>query len=318
MSGVGPFPPSDPSARIKVLFFDWNRARFRGLIDHLEAMGLEVHHEARCARFVDRVREIKPDLVVANLFVEQQAVLSYLKEVRPELDKRGARIIVVTGHYSASNVLECKKNGIVEVIPEPWDKNGLQQKIEEHLPRRHAKEDPNEVLRQSLRLLHEALRLLAEHPDPHAALHETLRLVAQLGRSPRVNVTLGEVKDDSLSVLATSDDSNLRDRTLQMSRYPEVKEVLSKGSPLYVRDLGSHPLTQEMSRVPKGVTMSSMYILPVRVKGETLATLNVRMPPGEDELPAEMIEAFEMIALAIAPKVAAKRLVNSIKRNKAA
>jgi GAF domain-containing protein len=97
-----------------------------------------------------------------------------------------------------------------------------------------------------------------------------------------------------------------------LEKYPEVREVILKGSIVYIKDITQNPLTKDIKKQLKDIDMTSLLVFPVRHRQETLGTLAIRLGKDGMAISDKHLKTFYMIALCIAPKVAARKLLKKI------
>ena len=85
----------------------------------------------------------------------------------------------------------------------------------------------------------------AETADVDALLHDVTRELAEAMDIVRASLIV--VDGESGVVVAASDDPTLKDLRIELSLYPEVREVLRTGAPVTVADAPSHPLLEGVS-----------------------------------------------------------------------
>lgn len=173
--------------------------------------------------------------------------------------------------------------------------------------------EPTQVL-AGFQLVYDCLRILAEVKDGHIAIHECLKKVAELSNSTRVNIVLGEIESGQAIISASSDDPKIENLNVDLEKYPEVREVLLNGSIIYIRDITANPLTKDIKQNVKTIQITSLLVFPIRYRKETLGTLNVRLGADAIDVSDKHLKTFYMVALSLASKVAAKKLLKKLQK----
>jgi DNA-binding response OmpR family regulator len=310
-------PNKSGAMRKRVMICDTSRPKFLEVVKSLQEAEIEVLQVDDRLQLTPTGIQFQPDLVIINLFVGGGSTLNQIRELKSSLERQGTKIVVVTSHQSKDNISECIKAGANDFILEPFDSRQILQRIKYQLQERETyspddlRAEPTQVL-AGFQLVYDSLRILSEIKDTHRAIFETLKRVADLSVSPRVNLIVGDIETNAGFVLATSDDVLLENKPMDLERYPEVREVLLKGSIVYVKDITTNPLTKDIKKNVKDIDINSLLVFPIRHRQETIGALCIRL--GKDGLSVsdKHLKTFYMTALCLAPKIAAKKLLKKM------
>jgi DNA-binding response OmpR family regulator len=301
----------------RILIVDASRNRFSKLIQALDEAKIAVDYvPATADNLVERTLEIQPHIILINLFLNGKSTLPTITRLKSLLAPHGTRMIVLTAHNSINNIRESVKAGADDFILEPIDPPLMIQRIRYQLQERE-QFNPEELskpapladgLQEGFQLVYDSLRILSEVTDHHEALTTVLGAVAKLSSSNRVNLIEGDLETNKGLVAASSDDPNLKDLPIDLERYPEVREVLLNSNIVYIKDITQNPLTKGIQEQVKSIKITSLLVFPIRHRSQTLGSLNVRLP-GETSASDRYLKTFYMIALALGPKLAARKLL---------
>jgi PAS domain S-box-containing protein len=113
-------------------------------------------------------------------------------------------------------------------------------------------------------------------------------------------------------VVAASDDEHLRDLPIELTKYPEIREVMSSGEPLVIRDTRTHPLLDVVRKGLPPAGFSSLALLPIVFEGKPMGVLFLRakhvLAFGEREL-----SLYRTIANATAIALRNARILQSLR-----
>jgi DNA-binding response OmpR family regulator len=306
----------------RVLIADNNRSKYNELIAALNEAGIETFHVDHRQKIVEKAMQIQPDLILVNLFMSSGNTLPTIREVRGVLERQGTKILVVTSHQSRENIAECIRNGASDFIIEPFDSRQLLQRVRYQLQDRETyspddlRAEPTQVL-AGFQLVYDTLRILAELKDSNKAVFEALKKIQELSVSTRVNLIMADIESPQAAVIGSSDDASLNHHLVDLEKYPEVREVLLRGSIVYIKDITTNPLTRAIKDKVKSIEIHSLLVLPVRHRGETIGTLNIRLGANGLAVSDKHLKTFYMVALALAPKVAARKLLKKMSQTTA-
>lgn len=195
----------------------------------------------------------------------------------------------------------------------------LVSRVAEARSRRAAERRSAEGQRK-LAFLLELTARYAETADVDALLHDVTRELAEALDIVRASLIV--VDGGSGVVVAASDDPTLKDLRIELSLYPEVREVLRTGAPVTVADAPNHPLLEGVHPQVSAAGVHAIAALPLVVQGTTTGVFLVRgsgrrppFSPGEVEFLATVAHATA-VALSNAKLVQAVR--GQTEREKAA
>lgn len=316
-------PAAKATIPLRVMIVDANKSRYSEVVKALEEGSVEVLHHNERATVLEKAVRFKPDLVVMNLFLDNSSNIPLVREMKTLFEKQGLKILIVTGHRSKDNIVECMKAGASDFVIEPFDSRLLLQRIRYQLQDRTAyspdelKAEPTQV-QAGFQLLYDSLRILAEVKDAQRAIYEVLKLVAELAQATRVNVVLADIETEECTVVASSDDANLANLDVDLEKYPEVREVTLNGTIVYIKDVTQNPLTRNIANTVKSIKITSLLVFPIRHRAETLGTLTIRLGTEESlQVSDKHLKLFYMVALGLAPKLAGRRLLKRMQKNPA-
>lgn len=318
-------PNSSGIASWTIVIVDASKNRFSPLMKSMEDAKLKAEYiSPNAPHYIERTLDLKPDIVMINLFLNGKSTLADIKELKKGLPggPREPKIIVMSAHNSINNIREAVKAGADDFVLEPINPAIMIQRLryqlqdreffktedfKNPLPKAETPEDVSNA-ENNFQLLYDALRILSEITAPQEALSSVLVKVADLAKSNRVNLIEGDLESNEGFVAASSDDPNLSYLKIDLEKYPEVREVLLNGNIIYIKDVTQNPLTQDIQNQVKSIKITSLLVFPIRHRSLTLGSLNIRLA-GELKITQRNLKTFYMIALALGPKLAARKLL---------
>jgi len=313
---ISKFKTSGPLHK-RVLIADTNNGKFFDLIQSLSQAGIETLFTNDRTTLVPSALDFQPDLIIVNLFIGSGTSLPQIRELSTSLERYGTKIVVLTSHQSKDNLAECVKAGADDFIIEPFDTRQILQRVKYQLQEREAyspddlRAEPTQVP-AGFQLVYDCLRILAEIKETGRAVYEVLKRVSELSQSPRVNLIMADITSNKGIVMGASDDPDLNSLEVDLEKYPETREVLLRGSIVYVKDIMSNPLTRDIRANVKDINITSLLVFPIRHRQETLGTLNIRLGAEGLAVSDKHLKTFYMVALMLAPKMATRKLLKRI------
>jgi len=122
----------------------------------------------------------------------------------------------------------------------------------------------------------ELTQALASNLDFRGILFTVVQRIAEVARVDRVSIVLVREAGDVGYVVAASDDEQLRDLPIDLTKYPEIQQVLSSRETLVVPDIATHPLLEIVRHEGHKSAFSSLAILPILYEGRPMGVLFLR------------------------------------------
>lgn len=173
----------------------------------------------------------------------------------------------------------------------------------------------------NLESLMELTRSLASREDIFDILFSVVSQCSNLLEVDRSSIVLrnkdvrgdgASSADESLTVVASSDDATLRHRDLSLRRYPEIERVLTSRQPLVIRDVSQSPLFAEVLESRGSLDFSSMMLVPIVVGDDPLAVLVLKSAQKADFGEDDILHA-RAVANATAIALSNARLVSQLR-----
>jgi PAS domain S-box-containing protein len=158
----------------------------------------------------------------------------------------------------------------------------------------------------------ELTQALSSSLDFRDILFTVVRRIAEVAKVERCSIVLVRDEGDVGYVVAASDDEHLRDLPIDLNQYPEIREVMSSGGPLVIRDTRTHPLLDVVRKDLPPASFSSLALMPILFEGKPMGVLFLRarhvLAFGAHEL-----SLFRTIANATAIALRNARILQSLR-----
>jgi PAS domain S-box-containing protein len=141
-----------------------------------------------------------------------------------------------------------------------------------------ARRDRDEMLRQTqdLAALLDVTRTFAASGDTDRLLFEVVEKLAGRLTVERCSLVLVDPQRGTGWVVAASDDAMVRELRIDLSSYPEIREVLQTRKPLVIDDARRHPLLDPVRDVVDKQGISAVAVVPMVSEGEVVGVLFLR------------------------------------------
>lgn len=291
--------PHESKKTKRAIFADLALTKYQVVFEYLKNEGIHTDSANEPGLLLEKVAAKSYEVCVLNLLLGGMGPFDLISSIRQSSKNKNIRIIVVSRQVQRINIQNTIKAGANDFVAEPFENEGLRQRILYHLrPITIIEPEGYEDRRLTgpggwpyLNLLLECSESLshAEKGQDHSAFVNILRKVADLLQSNRTSLVLVEKETRTGIVIASSDDAALYDFPLSLIKYPEILHVLHTGNFVLVEDVNRHILTANIQNNVKTIQIASLLVFPIRYHNEIIGVLTIKRPhqrelPGLDEM----------------------------------
>lgn len=166
------------------------------------------------------------------------------------------------------------------------------------------------------RVMLELTRTLSSSLDFEDILFEVAHRIAEVIQVDRCSIVLTAGDQSKGFVVASSEDRGVRDLRLDLSKYPEVRKVLSDGK-LLVIDVETDPLLDAVrSSIPKGGHTTSA-LFPITHETRPMGVLFLRFRARREDLTDRELDFCQTVANATAIALRNARIVSALRDEQA-
>lgn len=222
-----------------------------------------------------------------------------LERLRPRGDDTDVAVIALVDWSRGDAALAAQERGASDMVSV--------QTLDEELPfRLRSAHGRHLALREAVRrekdlsLLLELTADYAEALNVQALLHDVTRRLAETLDISRASMIVLDEQREAGYVIAASDDPALKDLRIELTRYPEIREVVRTGKPVLIVDAPSHPLLETVQSQVAARGIYSIAGLPMVVGGEVLGVLLLRAASHREGFSRREMDVLATVAHATA------------------
>jgi PAS domain S-box-containing protein len=206
--------------------------------------------------------EHSPAIVLLDPITQGADGYAVLKYLRKDPRLAATPVVVLSTLASDTEIQRVFASGADDFLHKPFRPVELISKLRSQLRMREYVDRLSQRERDQETVL-ELTQTLASTLDIRDILFTVVQRVADFARVDRCSIVLFGESGNVGYVLATSDDEQLRDLPIDLDRYPEIREVLSTGRALVIRDAAHHPLLEAIRQHEPGIGFNSIALLPI-------------------------------------------------------
>jgi len=227
------------------------------------------------AEALAQIDRVHPAIVLLDLVMPQPDGYQILRILRARPETRDLPIVVLTALDAEDEIAKAFEAGADDFVKKPFKPVELVARVRGQLRLRAAMEQLNKKEKDAQVVL-ELTQALASNLDFRGILFTVVQRLAEVARVDRVSIVLVREQENVGYVVAASDDEQLRDLPIDLTKYPEIQQVLASNAPLVVEDAATHPLMEIVRTSKQGATFSSLCILPILYESRPMGVLFLR------------------------------------------
>lgn len=216
-----------------------------------------------------------PSVILLDLVMPPPDGYQVLRILRARADTRETPIVVLTALDAEDEVTRAFEAGADDFVRKPFRSAELIARVRGQLRLKGAMEELARKERDAQVVL-ELTQALASNLDIRGILYTVVQRIAEVAQVDRASIVLVQEDKAAGFVVAASDDAELRDLRIDLAKYPEIEEVLSKGEPLVIPDVATHPVFDLVRSDGRTAPFASLALLPILYDDKPLGVLFLR------------------------------------------
>lgn len=216
-----------------------------------------------------------PCLVLLDLVMPEPDGFAVLRYIRARPDLADVPVVVLTALDADDEVQQVFSSGADDYVHKPFRPAEIVARIRGQLRMRDYVERLSRREHDQQTVL-ELTQALASTLNIRHILFTVVRRVAEVAHVDRCSIVLVGETEGVGHVIATSDDAELRDLTINLEKYPEIKEVLRTGNTLVIRDATRHPLLEAVRQSEPGLEFTTLALVPISHEQRPMGVIFLR------------------------------------------
>lgn len=297
-----------------ILVIDHDPTSRRGLETVLRAAGMQVGTVGEASEAIAAMRALKPSLLVIAADLPGPTGLELLAEVRGAESGADLPVIITTPGQDDELLDRAFEAGADDVLRKPIRGPELLARIRESFRMRQYVEELARKERDAQVML-ELTQALASSLDFREILYMVVRRIAEVVRVSRVSIVLAPEPEegDVGYVVVASDDEELSNLRLDLTKYPEIQQVLRTRSSLTINDVKTHPLLDGVRDDVQNAQLSAMSLFPIVWQDQAIGVLFLRARAQRGSLSEREVHFCRIVANATAVALRNARVMQSLR-----
>jgi PAS domain S-box-containing protein len=294
----------------KVLIVDRDAEARDALAGALRGAGLAPLEADGVDPALVKLREARPSLVLVEADLPGRDGYQLLEAVRSAPETRDVPVIILTSRPGEEEIMRAFDAGADDFLRKPVATPELLARIRGHLRLYGYVEELAEKERDAKVML-ELTQTLASSLDFREILYTVVRRIAEVIQVERVSIVLAPEQETTGTVVVTSDDEQLANLELDLSKYPEIRQVLRTREPLTISDTSTHPLLDGVRQDVRHV--GTMALFPINWEDQAIGVLFLRAQGERPSLSDRESHFCQIVSNATAVALRNARVMQSLR-----
>jgi len=218
----------------------------------------------------------RPSLVLLDLVMPAPDGYEILRRIRKNPATRDVPVVVLTALDAEDEIARAFEAGADDFVRKPFKPVELVARVRGQRRLRGVM-DQLAGKEKDAQLVLELTQALASNLDFRGILFTVVQRIAEVAKVDRVSIVLVREQGDIGYVVAASDDEQLRDLPIDLSKYPEIRQSIQSSQPLVIGDAETHPALEILRHDGHAKWIfRSLAILPIVYEGKAMGVLFLR------------------------------------------
>lgn len=287
-----------------ILIADDNPAILLGIQRALVATGYDVRTACSGTEVMELMSDggEQPDLLLLDVMMPGLTGLDVLRSVRADPSAADVPVVLITAGNDGGLPVSAIRDGAVDFLTKPFRLDELLARVDMHVRRSRELRRSREYARIRLQTI-ELIRELHHVVSAEEMFNLVTSRVSSILNAARCSLLVVEDGASTARVAASSEAMEENGMTINLHRYPEVREAVESQATVAVREVSTSPLFDrvraEWERDGLAVPPRSVIAVPFSVASGVTGVFVERTTTSEIELGEEAVELAQQVVEAL-------------------
>jgi len=216
-----------------------------GLDEALASEGYRVRTVSDGGALLSYAASGNPDLIVIDDSLQEMAPLEVVKHVRHRAGSRDVPLLLTSSQKQGQDAAAAIRAGAVDYVRKPFELTEMLARVASHVERgRLVRESRREAETRGIVL--EIVRDVTSSLSSEEIFDLLVRRISRLFQIRRCSMILVEEDGTRGTVVAAHDDPTISSLSLDLTRYPEIRQAVETGAPVLVKNLKRSALFEQI------------------------------------------------------------------------
>lgn len=278
----------------KILIVDDQKFALQMLRDTLAPLRYVIEEATDGASAVAKAQEFMPDIILMDLVMQGMDGIEACRRIKQDMRTASIPVIVITASKDKDNLLAAFSAGMDDYITKPFSDKELLSRIHANLFRRDAIA-MMELKNKDAETVLEISQAITSTLNAREILQIIVQKIADHIEVKRCSIVKFSEEGYGF-VLASSDNPSVKWIRIELSRYPELLEVIRTRKALVVRDAKHHPLLDDVKKYISDIDLDTILVVPISSRDEIIGSLMVRTTNGRNSFSSRELRFCQLVA----------------------
>jgi two-component system cell cycle response regulator len=270
-----------------------------GLDDALAQDGYNVRSVGDGTTLLSYIASQNPDLVVIDESIREMAPVEIVRHVRHRVGSRDVPLLLTSSQKQGQDAAAAIRAGATDYIRKPFEIGEMLARIAAHVTRgRLIREARREADTSGIVL--EIVRDVTASLSSEEIFDMLVRRVSRLFQIRRCSMIMIQEGGELGTVVAAHDDPSISALSIDLTRYPEIRQAVETGAPVLVKNLRGSALFEQIRPLWETenieVDIQSIVAIPFTFDKGQHGVFFLRSSPDEPALDEESVRLTSAIA----------------------
>jgi two-component system cell cycle response regulator len=270
-----------------------------GLDDALAQDGYKVRSVGDGTTLLSYIASQNPDLVVIDESIREMAPMEIVRHVRHRVGSRDVPLLLTSSQAQGEEAAIAIRAGASDYIRKPFEIGEMLARIAAHVTRgRLIREARREADTSGIVL--EIVRDVTASLSSEEIFDMLVRRVSRLFQIRRCSMIMIQEGGEQGTVVAAHDDPSISALSIDLTRYPEIRQAVETGAPVLVKNLRGSALFEQIRPLWETenieVDVQSIVAIPFSFDKGQHGVFFLRSSPEEPALDEESVRLTSAIA----------------------
>ncbi len=284
---------------IRILIVDDDELIRETIRNFLEKEGYAVLEAGEGTAGLRSIRHKKPDLIILDRLMPDVDGVKICRTIKEDPTLQRIPILMMTAMGRKEDMVQGLEAGADDYIIKPIDEAVFLARVRTLL--RGAKLfNKLEAEKRDLLAILDISNAITSSLDSREVLYSIVKKISEIINVARCSIVRIDTNAEKGYVVASNEDPNIYNLTIELDKYPEIRKVLDTKQVLVVNDIHRDPIVETVRDNLEAINIHSLLVLPVIMKQNVIGTILLRTARRGSSFDEREIQFCQIVANASA------------------
>ncbi len=284
---------------IRILIVDDDELIREAIRAFLEKEGYAVLEAGDGTDGLRSVRQEKPDLIILDRLMPGVDGVKVCQAIKQDPSLQRIPILMMTSMGRKEDMVQGLEAGADDYIIKPIDEAIFMARIRTLL-RGARLFNKLEAEKRDLLAILDISNAITSSLDSREVLYSIVKKISEIINVARCSIVRIDTNAEKGYVVASNEDPNIYNLTIELDKYPEIRKVLQTKQVLVVNDIHCDPIVEPVRDNLEAINIHSLLVLPVIMKQNVIGTILLRTARRGTSFDEREIQFCQIVANASA------------------